>query len=83
MAEVSDTTSTEIIDFNDILKGMIASTSSSKSKEEAMNVLLIQHLNTIEKQMQSEESLKREIALIEDANSATKSDKIQEFFTVQ
>lgn len=83
MTEVSDATSAEIIDFDDILKGVIASSSSSKSKEEAMNVLLLQHLNTIAKQMQSEESLKREIALIEDTNSTTKSDKIQEFFPVQ
>ena len=79
MTEISDVTSAEIIDFDDILNGIIANSISSKTEEEALNMLLIQHLNTISKQMQNEESLKREIALIEDSNTSAISDKILEF----
>lgn len=84
MTEVSETsTGAEIIDFEELLQTLVASANSRKSDDEKMNVLLLQHLNTISNQLQAEEVVRKFVELEDVQRQATKSDKILDFIPVQ
>ena len=73
MTEVNEpTTSAEIIDFNELLQTIMAST-SSRNSDDKMSVLLLQHLNIISAQLQAEEVVRKVVELEEDQKKARSS----------
>ncbi|MGE0199324.1 MAG: hypothetical protein AB7N99_05965 [Simkaniaceae bacterium] len=71
MTEVNEVSNgAEIINFEEILLAAIASAKESKSRDDAMSALLVQHLNMIAEQMQTEATIQKEISLLEKTSSS-------------
>ena len=79
MTEVSDATSPEASNPDDVILSVIASQNNDQKREEAITALFLTHLNTIEKQMEEEEAVQKEIAQLDNPQAQLMSNNILNF----